>query len=180
MSDRDPTSSDGGTSELEPPASARTEPIDPGEPVTPPPPGGYASLGRARPRIPGSLIVVGVVILAIGTVLGFLLGRAMSDEVVPGRERVERGDSGGGGGGGGDRAARRERRRACREVTDLQARLIDLQQRVVANQVALTEAVIAEDVERISALTATAEAFQARVEQRRAELVEAEERCRPA
>ena len=180
MSDRDPTVPDGGTSELEPavPGGARTDPIDPGEPVTPPPPGGYASLRRTGPGIPGGLIVIAVLILAVGFVFGFLIGSAGTDEAPPAGERVERGDGPAGGQGGGDRAARRERRRACRQAIDLGARMIELQRRALTNQVAVTEALVAEDAERIGALTTAGEALQVQIEQAEARLAEATEGCR--
>jgi hypothetical protein len=180
MTDRDPTVPDGGTSELEPVAPARTEPIDPREPATPPPPGGYASLGRSGPGIPGGLIVVAVLILAVGFLIGFLVGGAGDDEAQPARDRVEQegGGQGGGQGGGGQRA-RRERRAACREMAQLQTGLIDLQRQALANQVALTEAVIAEDPERIEALTTAGEALQAQIGQTEGQVADAAGRCRP-
>jgi hypothetical protein len=184
MTDRDPTASEQGTtSELEPaePGSARTEPINPGEPVAPPPPGGYASLGRSGAGIPGGLIVVALVILLVGALVGFLIGRSGSDEVAPVRERVEQDGGGGGGGGQGEgRAARRERRQACRQAFDLSGQLIELQRQALANQVALTEAVIAEDAERIGTLTAAGEALQAQTAQIEGQLGEATARCRPS
>jgi hypothetical protein len=182
MSDRDPTASGEGTSELEPtePGSARTEPIDPDKPVAPPPPGGYASLGRSGSGIPGGMIVAAVVILALGFLLGFLVGRAGTDDTPPAEERVEQG----GGQGeeeqaGGGRAARRERRMACRQAIDLGGQLIELQRQALANQVALTEAVIAEDAERIGALTATGEQLQTQIGQVQGQLDQAAQRCRP-
>jgi hypothetical protein len=182
MSDRDPTAPEHSTSELEPtqPGSARTEPIDPGEPVAPPPPGGYASLGRSGSGIPGGLLVAGVVILAVGFLLGFLVGRAGTDDAPPAEERVEQ-DGGGGeeGQGGAGRAARRARRMACRQAIDLGGQLVALQQQAMANQVALTEAVIAEDAERIGALTAAGEQFQAQIGQVQGQLDQAVQRCRP-
>jgi hypothetical protein len=174
MSDRDPTVPDGGTSEL-PPAGA--EPISPREPATPPPPGGYASLGRSRPGIPGGLIVIAVVILAAGVVIGFFIGRAGNEEAPPVQEQVEQGTGDGQGGGG--RQARRERRMACRQLVDLQTSLIELQRQAMANQVAVTEAVIAEDAERIEALTVSGEALQAQIGQTEQQIGDAAERCRP-
>lgn len=181
MSDRDPTAPEHGTSEIEPTGSARTEPIDPGEPVAPPPPGGYASLRGSGSGIPGGLIVAAVVVLAVGFLLGFLVGRAGTDEAPPAEERVEQGGGGGGGQGegGAGRAARRERREACRQARDLGAQLIALQQQALANQVSLTEAVIAEDAERIGALTATGEGLQAQIAQVQEQLTQASEGCRP-
>ena len=179
MSDTD------GTSEPEPtePGSSRTGPIDPGEPVAPPPPGGYASLRGSSPGIPGGLIVAAVVILGLGFVLGFLVGRAGTDEAPPADERVERNGGGGGQGeqgqGGGGRAARRERRAACRQTIGLGGRLIELQRRALANQVALTEAVVAEDADRIGALTAAGEQLQTRIGRVQGRLDRAAQRCRP-
>lgn len=172
-----------GTSELEPTrpgSSARTEPIDPGEPVAPPPPGGYATLRGSSSGIPGGLIVAAVVILGLGFVLGFLVGRAGTEDAPPVEERVEQ-DGGGGeqGQGGGGRAARRERRAACRQAIDLGGQLVELQRQALANQVALTEAVIAEDAERIGTLTAAGEALQTQIGQAEGQLAEAVERCRP-
>jgi hypothetical protein len=171
-----------GTSELEPtePGSARTEPINPGEPVAPPPPGGYASLRGSSPGIPGGLIVVAVVILAVGLLLGFLVGRAGTADAPPAGERVEQDDGGGEEGqGGGGRAARRERRMACRQAIDLGGQLIELQRQALANQVALTEAVIAEDAERIGALTSAGEQLQAQIGQVQGQLDQTAQRCRP-
>jgi hypothetical protein len=180
MTDRDPTASEQGTSELEPaePGSARTEPISPGEPVAPPPPGGYASLGRSGAGIPGGLILVALAILLVGFLVGFLIGRSGTDEAAPAVERVEQGGGGGVGQGAG-RAARRERRLACREAIDLGGQLIELQRQALATQVALTEAVIAEDAERIGKLTTSGEALQTQIGQVEGQLGEASERCRP-
>lgn len=183
MTDRDPTLPDGGTSELEPaaPGPARTEPIDPREPATPPPPGGYASLGRSGPGIPGGLIVIAVLILVGGFLIGYLIGGAGEDEAQPARDRVEQEGEGGQGegqGGGGQRA-RRERRAACRERAQLQTALIDLQRQALANQVAVTEAVIAEDAEQIEVLTTAGEALQAQIGQTEGQVADAAGRCRP-
>jgi hypothetical protein len=183
MTDRNPPASEEGTtSEFEPaePGSARTQPIAPGEPVAPPPPGGYASLSRSGAGIPGGLIVVALVILLVGGLVGFLIGRSGGDEAAPTEERVEQGGGGGGGGGqGAGGPARRERRRACRQTIDLGGQLIELQRQALANQVALTEAVIAEDAERIGTLTTTGEALQAQVAQVEEQLGQATARCRP-
>lgn len=180
MTDRDPTASEQGTSELEPaePGSARTQPISPGEPVAPPPPGGYASLGRSGAGIPGGLIVVALVILLVGFLVGFLIGRSGTDEAAPAVERVEQGGGGAEGQGAG-RAARRERRLACREAVNLGGQLIELQRQSLATQVALTEAVIAEDAEQIGMLTTSGEALQREIGQVEGQLGEATERCRP-
>jgi hypothetical protein len=182
MSDRDPTASENGTSELDPTeaGSARTEPIDPREPVVPPPPGGYATLRGSGSGPPGGLIVAAVVVLAVGFLLGFLVGRAGTDEAPPVQERVEQGGGQGSGGqGGGGGAARRERRMACRQARDLAGQLIALQQQALANQVSLTEAVIAEDAEGIRALTTAGEQLQAQIGQVQGQLTQASERCRP-
>jgi hypothetical protein len=134
-------------------------------------------VGRSGPGIPGGLIVIAVLILAVGFVIGFLVGGSGDDQARPVRERVEQG--GGSDQGGGGRPARRERLRACRELVDLQSGLIDLQRQALANQVALTEAVIAEDAEQIEALTAAGEALQAQVGQVEGQAAQAAEACRP-
>jgi hypothetical protein len=68
---------------------------------------------------------------------------------------------------------------ACRQAIDLGGQLIELQRQALANQVALTEAVIAEDAERIGALTAAGEQLQAQIGQVQGQLDQAAQRCRP-
>jgi hypothetical protein len=176
MSERDPTAPDGGTSELPP---ARTEPIDPDEPATPPPPGGYASLSRSGPGIPGGLILVAVLILAVGFGIGFLVGGAGDDQVPPARERAEEAGGGPAEDGDGGGPPRRGRRAACRRALNLGAELIELQRQALTNQAALTEAVIAGDSEQIETLTAAGEVHQAQIGEAEQRLAAPTERCRP-
>ncbi|MGH9169041.1 MAG: hypothetical protein ACRD02_14560 [Acidimicrobiia bacterium] len=183
MSDRDPSAPGDGTSELPPTepvesGSNLTEPIDPDEPTPPPPPGGYATLRRAGSGIPGGLIVAAVVVLLVGFVPGYFLGRSTAPDQAPPPEQVEPGDGGGGGQGGGGNAARRQRR-ACRRAVDLGAQLIELQRQTLANQTALTEAVIAEDAERIEVLIAAGEQLQGQMAGVQGQLDQASQRCRP-
>jgi hypothetical protein len=49
----------------------------------------------------------------------------------------------------------------------------------MANQIEVTEAVIAEDAERIEALTVSGEALQAQIGQTEQQIADAAERCRP-
>jgi hypothetical protein len=68
---------------------------------------------------------------------------------------------------------------ACRQAIDLGGQLIELQRQALANQVALTEAVIAEDAERIGALTSAGEQLQAQIGQVQGQLDQTAQRCRP-
>jgi hypothetical protein len=184
MSDREPTTPPEGTGELpptEPVEPRRTEPIDPGDPSPPPPPGGYASIGgrRGGPTLPVRLVVVGAVVLVLVFVLGFFVGRGQAPEPGAGRDRTEQaGQQGQGGGGKGGKAGRKARRVACRRAVDRAVQLIELQRQAIATQVALTEAIVAEDPEQVEALSTAGEQLQAQIAEAQPALDQAVQRCR--
>jgi hypothetical protein len=168
----------GGTEELdaaEPVTGSRkrTEPIQRDVP-TPPPPGGYASIGSGRrgPTIPGPWILAAILLLVAAFGLGFLVGRTTGPDPAT-DEQVERG-----GGQDGQRGGRGRRIRSCRQALDLAAQLTELQRQALANQVALTEAVATGDPEQLEALTAAAEQLQQQTTQVEAQLQPVAARCR--
>jgi hypothetical protein len=183
MSDRESNTPSDGTAELSPAESAGrapTEPIAPRDPSPPPPPGGYASIRSRRggPVIPGGLVIVAVVVLAVAFVLGFFVGKSQAPETGARGDRVEQGAGKGKQQDGAGREARRKRRKACRRALVLSSQVIDGQRRALENQAALVEAIVAEEAEQVEALTSAGEQLQTEIAQAQAAFDQALQRCR--
>jgi uncharacterized protein HemX len=179
VSDRD----EDRTGELppsEPVGRTGTEPIRP--PVVP------ATRRRTGggTGIPGSLLVIGAVILVAGLLLGFLIGRATGPDEPSDDAAVEQtggGDGGGGGqgggGGGGDGQGQRrsQRRRACQEALSLSQQITAAQNQLLTNRGELIRAVVVEDAEQIEQLNAQSDQLIRQIQDLQQELERQTRRC---
>lgn len=113
--------------------------------------------------IPRGLLVLGVVILLVGFLVGYLIGGAGDDGASPATTGTKQEESQGGGGQQGEQQQGPSRRVACRQALDLSQQIVGAQDQLLANRRELVEAVLSEDAGLIAELTTQAEELRGRI-----------------